>query len=154
MKLPESWTENCADLLRAFNKEGVEYLLFGSIAESHYRSLASVGDMDVLINPTLENATKVKPALDAIMCRIHDGALANCTAEDLAEPGKHLCLGRNYKDYLNVDLFTAKREFDFREAFSRSIVVKVVHGIPARIASEGDLKILDSLRQQSERRRT
>ena len=54
-------------------------------------------------------------------------------------------LGRNYKDYLNVDLFTAKREFDFREAFSRSIVVKVVHGIPARIASESDLKILDSL---------
>ena len=66
MKLPESWTENCADLLRAFNKEGVEYLLFGSIAESHYRSLASVGDMDVLINPTPENATKVKPALDAL----------------------------------------------------------------------------------------
>ena len=62
MKLPESWTENCADLLRAFNKEGVEYLLFGSMAESHYRSLASVGDMDVLINPTPENATKVKPA--------------------------------------------------------------------------------------------
>ena len=151
MKLPESWTENCADLLRAFNKEGVEYLLFGSMAESHYRSLASVGDMDVLINPTPENATKVKPALDAIMCRIHDGALANCTADDLAEPGKHLCLGRNYKDYLNVDLFTAKREFDFREAFPRSIVVEVVHGIPARIASEGDLKILDSLRQQSER---
>ena len=104
-----------------------------------------------IINPTPENATKVKPALDAIMCRIHDGALANCTAEDLAEPGKHLCLGRNYKDYLNVDLFTAKREFDFREAFPRSIVVEVVHGIPARIASEGDLKILDSLRQQSER---
>ena len=28
MKLPESWTD-CAELLRAFNKEGVEYLLFG-----------------------------------------------------------------------------------------------------------------------------
>ena len=154
MKLPESWTEDCAELLRAFNKEGVEYLLFGSMAKSHYRhSPSSVGDMDVLINPTLENATKVKPALDAIMCRIHDGALANCTAEDLAEPGKHLCLGRNYKDYLNVDLFTAKREFDFRVAFSRSIVVEVVRGIPARIASEGDLKILDLLRQQSERKR-
>ena len=149
MKLPESWTENCADLLRAFNKEGVEYLLFGSMAESHYRSLARVGDMDVLINPTPENATKAKPALDSVVCRIY-GSPARCTAEDLAEPGKHLCLG---KDYLNVDLFTAKREFDFCEAFSRSIAVEVVHGIPARIASEGDLKILDSLRQQSERQR-
>ena len=144
MKLPESWTENCADLLRAFNKEGVEYLLFGSMARSHYRSLASVGDMDVLINPTPENATKVKPALDTVMCRIHDGALANCTAEDLAKPGKQLCLGRDDKSYLNVDLFTAKREFNFREAFSRSIAVEVIDGIPARVASEGDLKILDS----------
>ena len=53
MKLPERGTENCVHLLRAFNKEGVEYLLFGSMARSHYRSLASVGDMDVLINPTL-----------------------------------------------------------------------------------------------------
>ena len=145
MKLPEFWTENCAYLLRAFNKEGVEYLLFGSMAGSHYRSLASVGDMDVLINSTPENATKLKPALDAVMCRIHDGALANCTAEDLAEPGKHLCLGRDYKRYLNVDLFIAKREFNFREAFSRSIAVEVVDGIPAQIASEGDLKILNSL---------
>ena len=141
MKFPEAWTEHCAELLRAFNKEGVEYLLIGSMAESHYRSLASVGDMDVLLNPTPGNATKVKPALDAIMCRIY-GSTARCTAEDLAEPGKQLRPVRD-KSYLNVDLFTAKREFDFREAYSRSIAVEVVAGIPARIASEGDLKILD-----------
>ena len=79
------------------------------------------------------------------MCLIHDGALANCTAEVLAKPGQRLCLGRDYKRYLNVDLFTAKPEFDFREAFSRSIAVEVVDGIPARIASEGDLKILGEL---------
>ena len=52
-----------------------------------------------------------------------------CTAEDLVEPGKHLYLGRDYKNYLNVDLFTAQRGFDFREAFSRSIAVEVVAGI-------------------------
>ena len=144
MKLPEPWTENCAALLRAFNKEGVEYLLFGSMAKSHYHSLPSVGDMDVLINPTPENATKVKSGLDDVMCRIH-GAPAKCTAEALAKPGQQLCLGRDYKSYLNVDLLTAKREFDFPEAFSRSIDVEVIDGIPARIASEGDLKILDSL---------
>ena len=71
MKLPESWTEDCGELLRAFNKEGVEYLLFGSMAKSHYRhSPASVGDVDVLLNPTLENAKKVKPALDFVVRRI------------------------------------------------------------------------------------
>ena len=143
MKFPERWN-GCDLLLKDLNKEGVEYLIIGSMAKSHYRSLASVGDMDVLINPTPENATKVKPALDAVMCRIHGGALANCTVEGLAKPGQHLRLGGNYKDHLNVDLFTAKREFDFCEAFSRSIAVEVVRGIPARIASEVDLKTLDS----------
>ena len=63
MKLPEPWTENCADLLRVFNKEGVEYLLIGSMAKSHYRSLASVGDMDALINPTPEKRNKAKARL-------------------------------------------------------------------------------------------
>ena len=53
MKLPERGAENCVDLLRAFNKEGVEYLIVGGMAKAHYRLLPSVGDMDVLINPTL-----------------------------------------------------------------------------------------------------
>ena len=74
--------------------------------------------------------------------------MARCTVEDLAEPGKRLHLGRDYKDDLNVDLFTAKRGFDFREAFSRSIAVEVVDGIPARIACEADLEILDSFKER------
>ena len=151
MKLPESWTEDCAELLRAFNKEGVEYLIFGSMAKSHYRSVARVSDMDVLLpageppewqfNP---NATKVKSVLDSVVFRIC-GSLPNLTVEDLAKPGRRLDLGSFCRSYLKVDLFTAKREFDFCEAFSRSIAVAVVDGIPAQVASEGDLKILDSL---------
>ena len=143
MKLPEAWTENCADLLRAFNKEGVEYLIFGSMAKSHYdRSVARVGDMDVLLNPTQENAIKVKSVLDFIVFRI-DGSTAPFTAEGLAKPGKRACPVRDKHD-LNVDFLTARRDFNFYEAFSRSIAVEVVDGIPARIVSEGDLKILDS----------
>ena len=34
MKLPERGAEHCVDLLRAFNKEGVEYLIGGSMARS------------------------------------------------------------------------------------------------------------------------
>ena len=64
------------------------------------------------------------------------------TVADLAEPGKQLCLGRAYKDYLNVDLFTARPEVDFPKAFSRSIAVDVVDGLRARIVSEDDLEII------------
>ena len=113
MKLPESQTEDCGELLRAFNKEGVEYLLFGSLAKSHYpHSPASVGDVDVLLNPTLENAKKVKPALDFVVRRIC-GSLPNLTVECLAEPGSQFDLGSFCRSYLKVDLLTAKRESDF-----------------------------------------
>ena len=107
-------------------------MIFGSMAKSHYRSVARVSDMDVLLNPTPENATKVKSVLDSVVFRI-DGSTARCTAEGLAKPGKQACPARDKHD-LNVDFLTAKREFDFCEAFSRSIAVEVVDGIPARIA--------------------
>ena len=144
MKLPEIWTESCAELLRAFNKEGVKYLIFGSMAESHYdRSVARVSDMDVLLNPTPENGIKAKSVLDSVVFRI-DGSTARCTAESLAKPGTQTCPVGNKHD-LNVDFLTARRDFNFYEAFSRSIAVDVVDGIPARIVSKGDQKILGSL---------
>ena len=87
MKLPESWTEDCAELMRAFNKEGVEYLLFGSMAKSHYRhSPASVGDVDVLLNPTLENAKKGEACLRFLLCA---GFVAPCRISPLrASPNR------------------------------------------------------------------
>ena len=76
MKLPERGAEDCVDLLRAFNKEGVEYLIGGSMARSHYCSVPRVGDMDLVINSTLENATKVKPVLRGLCVpgqKLHPG---------------------------------------------------------------------------------
>ena len=91
----------------------------------------------------------LRSASDSRSCRpkaalLHDSTAANLTVKCLAEPGRQLNLGSFCRSYLKVDLFTAKREFDFCEAFSRSIAVEVVDGIPAQVASEGDLKILDS----------
>ena len=141
MKLPELGAEDCVDLLRAFNKEGVEYLIAGSMARSHYCSVPSVCDMDVVINPTLENATKVKPVLDDFMYRLSGLMAKNFTPEGLAKPGMQVHIG---KDYLNVDLFTARPEVDFPKAFSRSIAVDVVDGLRASIVSEDDLEIIGS----------
>ena len=135
VKLPERAAEHCVDLLRAFNKEDVEYLIGGSMARSHYYSVPRVRDMDVVINPTLENATKVKPVLDDFMYRLSGFMVKNFTLEDVAKPGKRVRLG-------NVDLFTARPEVDFPKAFSRSIAVDVVDGLRARIVSEDDLEII------------
>ena len=55
-------------------------------------------------------------------------------APGFAKPGKQACPVGDKRD-LNVDFLAARREFNFCEAFSRSIAVDVVDGIPARVAS-------------------
>ena len=133
MKLPDRWTKNCVALLRDFNKEDVEYLIAGGM-----------GERVVLINPTRDNATKLKRILDDVACRISGGSRSEATLEDLAKPGQQFrgsYYGNVYTDSLNAAFLMAKREFDFRGAFSRSIAVEV-DGIPARIVSEDDLENL------------
>ena len=139
MKLPERGAENCVDLLRAFNKKGVEYLIGGSMARSHYCSVPLVNDMDVVINSTRDNATKVKTVLDNFIYRINGFMAKKITLEALAKPGTQVTL----KDHrINVDLFTARPEVDFPKAFSRSIAVDVVDGLRAWIVSEDDFEII------------
>ena len=139
MKLPECGAEHCVDLLRAFNKKGVEYLIGGSMARSHYGSVPPVNDMDVVLNPTRDNATKVETVLVNFIYRINGFMAEKITLEALAKPGTQVTL----KDHrINVDLFTARPEVDFPKAFSRSIAVDVVDGLRARIVSEDDLEII------------
>ena len=149
MKLPAGWS-GCERVLTDFNDKGIEYLIFGSMARSYYRPLRHVGDMDLLINATKENAGRLKPALEAAMNWTCDQILDR-TVEDLARPGQQITWSdaerTPHKAFLNVDFFTAKPEFDFPRAFSRSIAVEVVDGIIARIACEADLEILDSFEE-------
>ena len=105
------------------------------------RKLLILASREPIPDRLLENAIKVKSALNDVLCGIHRPMVMR-TVADLAEPGKQLCLGRAYKDYLNVDLFTARPEVDFPKAFSRSIAVDVVDGLRARIVSEDDLEII------------
>ena len=50
-------------LLRALNNYDVEYLVVGGRAVSYYYPQRAVGDLDLLVNATLENAEKVRSAL-------------------------------------------------------------------------------------------
>ena len=83
----------------------------------------------------------MKPVLDDFMYRLSGLMAKNFTPEALAKPGMQVHIG---KDYLNVDLFTARPEVDFPKAFSRSIAVDVVDGLRASIVSEDDLEIIGS----------
>ena len=100
--------------------------------------------MDLLINPTLENARRVKSAFQG--WNHHD--LSHLDPEKLALPNKQIPV---FDMGVRIgDVLTPKPGFDSCKAFSRS-GTEVIDGIPVRIASTSELKTLNSLRQQSEK---
>lgn len=60
-RLPQDFRE----FLQSLNSHGVEYLLVGGYAVNYYGYIRATGDMDIWVNPTLENAARVVQALVA-----------------------------------------------------------------------------------------
>ena len=149
---PRLWTPACADLLTAFNEEGVRYLLIGSMAKAFHRpELACVNDMDLMIDSTPENARKVLTALKAVP---ESGDLEKLALniQQLTKEGVHLPVLARRGD---VDVLTPPRKetgFSFHEAAGRSTEELIPRFcIPVRVAAICDLETLDRLREQSDK---
>jgi hypothetical protein len=56
-------TKDFADFLESLNREGVAYVVIGGIAVLAHIPYRTTRDLDVLIEPTLENAEKVRRAV-------------------------------------------------------------------------------------------
>ncbi|MCP5488747.1 MAG: hypothetical protein H7A43_08855 [Verrucomicrobia bacterium] len=52
------------ELLELFNSRGVEFLIVGAYALAFYGSPRTTGDIDLLVNPTPDNAERIIAALD------------------------------------------------------------------------------------------
>ena len=157
MQLPEDW-EGCDLLLRAFQREGVEFLIIGSMAKSCYWRVPVVNDMDLMIAPTIENAIKVQSAFSVVQCTLSlplkDVLIpirSECFIHKVGQ-GKALQVNLRRATGIKAEFFTPKPEFDFCEAFSRSILVEVVDGIKAQIVSKYDLDFLDCLAGRSNKK--
>ena len=147
MQLPKLWDSRFTSLLTAFTNNGVEYLLTGSMAKSYYsRQSERPSDMDLLINPTLENAGRVEAAFRDY------GRQLRFDPKKLTCPKQYIRIC-DYGDHL-ADVLTPAASFSFSEARDRSIEIEIVDGITAQVAAECDLEMLDSLREQSERERS
>ncbi len=150
---PRLWTPACAKLLKAFNRDGVEYLLIGSMAKAfHCPKLARVNDMDLMIDSTPENARKALIALQSVRGA---GNLENpaLKTQQLAKEGvqMHVLTGQG-----DVDVLTPPPQatgFTFREAAGRSSRELIPRfWIPVQVASLRDLETLDTLREASDKR--
>jgi hypothetical protein len=76
------------DLLALFNAHGVDYLIVGAYALAYHGAPRYTGDMDVLVRPDLENASRILSALDEFGL----GSLG-LTKEDFTAPDKVIQIG-------------------------------------------------------------
>lgn len=102
-------------LLKALNEHSVEYLIVGGLAVSYYCRQRQVGDLDLIVNSTCENARKVRLALIGLGARNFD--LRELTKLKIHVPFKF--------QHYDADIFTPERDFDFVPVFSESKKVKI-----------------------------
>ena len=70
------------DLLALFNAHKVDYIIVGAYALAYHGVPRYTGDMDILVRPDLENATRVLRALDEFGFGSLDLTVGDFTAPD------------------------------------------------------------------------
>ena len=71
------------DLLRAFNAEGVEFLIVGAYAVGAHGRPRGTGDLDVFVRPSRENAERVLRALAGFGAPIGNLTVGDLTGGDV-----------------------------------------------------------------------
>jgi len=97
------------DLLRAFIAREVRFLLVGAHAVGFYAEPRATGDLDLLIDPTPENAARAYSALEDFGAPLQDLSI-----EDLATPGIVFQMG--FPPY-RIDILTEISGVSFEEAW-------------------------------------
>ena len=80
--MDERLNQDHLDLLRAFVEADVRFLVIGAHAVGYHVQPRATGDLDVWIEPTVDNARRTHDALAAFGAPLHD-----LSVKDLATPG-------------------------------------------------------------------
>lgn len=113
------------ELFASLNANGVEYLIVGGYALAHHGAPRFTGDLDVLVNPTPENAARVLAAL----ADFGFGDL-DLTADDFTSPDRVVQLG---VPPVRVDLITGLSGVSWDEAEA---------GAEASVYGDQDVRII------------
>ncbi|MBI3318769.1 MAG: nucleotidyltransferase [Candidatus Omnitrophica bacterium] len=114
---------------KSFNAHRVRYVLIGGLAAVLYGSPRLTKDVDLFIEPTLENAKKALAALKAIRF----GTASLTTPQKLLSHEVTI-----FEDYIRVDLLTAVKGLSFSQA-RRHRVIKRIEGVQVPMVSLTDL---------------
>jgi hypothetical protein len=103
------------DLLRSLNAAGVKYLVVGGYAVMVHTEPRYTKDLDLWIEPDLNNARAVLAALAEF-----GAPIADVQPEELTEPEVFFQIG---VDPVRVDILTSVLGLDFQTAWGRKIEV-------------------------------
>lgn len=98
------------ELLELFNKNKVRYCIIGSFALAFYARPRYTKDLDILVEPTQQNARKILAALN----EFGFGELA-LSEDDFIEPEQIIQLGY---EPVRIDLITSIAGMDFEKIWS------------------------------------
>lgn len=100
--------EDYRDILSAFAEEGVRYLLVGAFAMAAHDRPRTTGDIDLWVEPTLENSSRVLAALERF-----GAPTGEIAPEDLRVPDVVLQIGVAPR---RIDILTSIEGVAFDEA--------------------------------------
>ena len=102
------------ELLRLLNRHEVKYCIVGAYAVAFYGKARFTKDMDVLVEPSLENGKRIVKALS-------DFGFENSglTAQDFTERGSIIQLGY---EPVRVDIITSIAGVTFHEAWGNRVI--------------------------------
>lgn len=121
------------DLVRAMNREGVEYITFGAVALNAHGIIRATVDADFFIRPTAENIERLRRALRSVW---NDPEIEKITSEDLAGDYPAVNYGPPGEEF-NID-FVARLGEAFRYADLEWQTVDF-EGVPIRVVTPGTL---------------
>ncbi|MGH7325491.1 MAG: hypothetical protein ACREJ9_12720 [Candidatus Rokuibacteriota bacterium] len=98
------------DVLRELRAAEARFLIVGAFAVSYHSEPRATGDLDILVEPTAENASRVYRALGAF-----GAPLTDLSQADLARPGLVFQMGLPPR---RIDILTEITGVSFEEAWA------------------------------------
>lgn len=117
--------EDLLDLCRELNRQGAKYLIVGGFAIRAAGYIRETGDVDMIIDTSLENELGVFRALESLP----DKAVLHLDPGDVA---KYTVV--RVADEIVVDLMKSASGIEYAEA-AKDIVIREVQGVPIPFAS-------------------
>lgn len=118
------------DLFRLFSQENVEYLLVGAHAVAFYAEPRYTKDLDVLVRPTPDNASRVWTALTRFGAPLTDVTVDQFTVEDMIY---QIGVAPN-----RIDIMMSVAGVDFEAAWPNR-TESTYDGVPIHILGREDL---------------